>query len=67
MRTAREVCDAIGPGPGRAGNPVYNAIQCGNGPADDVGGEGWCPVRVDQGREGCCTAGPKWDFTDVQL
>lgn len=65
-KTVREVCEAIGPGPGRDGHPVYNDIQCGNGPANNAGDEDWCPGRVDQGRDGCCTAGPKWDFSDAQ-
>ncbi len=57
-----EICQAIGPGPGAAGNPVYNDIQCGNGPANNAGDEDWCPGRVDQGEAGCCTAGPLWDL-----
>jgi len=62
-RTVLEVCEAIGPGPGIEGNPVYNDIQCGNGPANDAGDEDWCPGRVDQGEMGCCTAGPEWDLS----
>lgn len=63
VKTVLEICEAIGPGPGAAGNPVYNDIQCGNGPANDAGDEDWCPGRVDQGAAGCCTAGPLWDLT----
>lgn len=62
-RTVFEVCEAIGPGPGIEGNPVYNDIQCGNGPANDAGDEDWCPGRVDEGEAGCCTAGPTWDLS----
>jgi hypothetical protein len=62
-RTVFEVCEAIGPGPGIEGNPVYNDIQCGNGPANDAGDEDWCPGRVDEGEVGCCTAGPTWDLS----
>lgn len=65
-RTVQQVCDALGPGPGIEGNPVYNDIQCGNGPANDAGDEGYCPGRVDQGRSGCCTIGPKWDLSEVE-
>lgn len=61
-RTVREVCDALGPGPGSAGRPVYNDIQCGNGPANDAGDEDDCPGRVDLGREGCGHIGPTWDL-----
>lgn len=62
-RTVLEVCEAIGPGPGIEGNPIYNDIQCGNGPANDAGDEDWCPGRVDQGETGCCIAGPTWDLS----
>lgn len=62
-RTVLEVCEAIGPGPGIEGNPIYNDIQCGNGPANDAGDEDWCPGRVDQGEAGCCIAGPTWDLS----
>jgi|GEM_PF-2106086 len=65
-RTVREICDAIGPGPGLGDNPVYNDIQCGNGPANDAGDEDYCPGRVDQSDAGCCTVGPKWDLTLVE-
>jgi len=60
--TVREACDIIGPGPGSRGRPVYNDIQCGNGPANDAGDEDYCPGRVDIGREGCTQIGPKWNF-----
>ncbi len=62
-RTVMEVCEAIGPGPGIEGNPIFNDIQCGNGPANDAGDEDWCPGRVDQGEAGCCVAGPRWDLS----
>ena len=60
--TVREACDIIGPGPGSRGRPLYNDIQCGNGPANDAGDEDYCPGRVDLGREGCIQIGPKWNF-----
>lgn len=58
--TVREICDLIGPGPGSANRPIYNDIQCGNGPANDAGDEDWCPGRVDIGKEGCSQIGPTW-------
>ncbi len=64
-RTVREVCEALGPGPGKPGHPVYNDVQCGNGPPNDAGDEDWCPGRVDQGEQGCCTAGPRWNLGRV--
>ncbi|MEL6339282.1 MAG: hypothetical protein AAFQ65_05195 [Myxococcota bacterium] len=63
-RTVKEVCDTLGPGPGRGDNPIFNDIQCGNGPANDAGDEDWCPGRVDQGDSGCCTIGPRWNFDE---
>ena len=42
--------------------PLYNDIQCGNGPSvidDEVD----CPGRTEYGQEGCKYIGPKWDFT----
>lgn len=63
MKTVQDVCEALGPGPGIEGNPVYNDIQCGNGPANDAGDEDYCPGRVDQGDDGCCTRGPEWDLS----
>ncbi|MEM6990613.1 MAG: hypothetical protein AAF721_08955 [Myxococcota bacterium] len=65
-RTVLQICEAIGAGPGSAGNPVYNDIQCGNGPANDAGDEDWCPGRVDQGEAGCCIVGPTWDLSVVR-
>ena len=65
--TVREACDILGPGPGSSGRPLYNDIQCGNGPANDAGDEDYCPGRVDIGREGCTQIGPKWNFSDVEI
>ncbi|MEM6928580.1 MAG: hypothetical protein AAF602_16710 [Myxococcota bacterium] len=64
-RTVRAICDAIGAGPGADGHPAYNDVQCGNGPPNNAGDEDWCPGRVDQGRDGCCTIGPRWDLSVV--
>ncbi len=62
-KTVREVCDQIGDGPGIDGRPIYNDIQCGNGPANNAGDEDDCPGRVDIGRDGCGHIGPTWDLT----
>jgi hypothetical protein len=62
MKTVREVCYLLGPGPGKANRPIYNDIQCGNGPPNDAGDEITCPGRTDQG---CKYIGPKWNFKDV--
>ena len=61
-RTARQVCAAIGPGPGKAGNPIYNDLQCGHGPPNTAGDEHVCPGRVDQGASGCSVIGPTWNL-----
>lgn len=60
--TVRQACARIGAGPGKAGRPVYNDIQCGNGPPNDAGDEEWCPGRVDIGKTGCRHVGPTWKF-----
>ncbi len=66
--TVREACDLIGPGPGRGDRPLYNDVQCGNGPPNDAGDEDWCPGRVDvqgtndQRKQGCNHIGPTWKF-----
>jgi hypothetical protein len=56
--TTQEVCDLLGPGPGRRGRPVYNDIQCGNGPPNDDENEFLCPGRTDVSdckRIECCS------------
>lgn len=77
IRTVIEVCEAIGPGPGRGSNPVYNTIQCGHGPVNDdvrnflftdgvrrlVSDEIECPGRVDLEPEDCNEIGPTWDLS----
>ena len=64
MITVREACDLVGPGPGSAGRPKYNDVQCGNGPANDAGDEDYCPGRVDLGKEGCGHIGPEWQISE---
>ncbi|MEM1414490.1 MAG: hypothetical protein AAGH15_06305 [Myxococcota bacterium] len=66
LRTVREVCDALGPGPGSGDRPLYNDIQCGNGPPNDAGDEDDCPGRVDIGREGCGHVGPRWNLARLE-
>ena len=63
-QSVRQVADRLGVGPGRSGNPIYNDVQCGNGPANNAGDEDpdQCPGRVDMGSEGCFIIGPKWDL-----
>jgi len=61
----RQVCDLLGPGPGNENRPVYNDLQCGNGPPNDAGDEHVCPGRTDLGEEGCGQIGPKWNFENL--
>ena len=58
--TVYEACNLIGDGPGSDGHPVYNDVQCGNGPANNAIDEAYCPGRVDLGKEGCVQIGPTW-------
>ncbi len=68
-RTVFQVCEAqkaSGNKPTRAsGDPVYNDVQCGNGPPNDAGDEDpdQCPGRTDIGGQGCGHIGPVWDFS----
>ncbi len=68
-RTVRQVAGILGPGPGSHGNPRYNDVQCGHGPANDAGDEDpdVCPGRVDRGSAGCFTKGPRWDFSHLVI
>jgi len=62
--TVKEICDMLGPGPGASGKPIYNDIQCGNGPPNYSvdANEQYCPGRVDIGPSGCGQIGPTWKF-----
>lgn len=62
VMTVKEACDMLGPGPGAEGRPLYNDVQCGNGPANNEYDEINCPGRVEYGKEGCKYIGPKWNF-----
>lgn len=69
-RTVRQVCEALGAGPGIGqgdeARPIYNDVQCGNGPPNDAGDEDDCPGRVDIGRDGCGHIGPRWDLSGLR-
>ena len=58
----RQVCELLGKGPGKEGRPLYNDVQCGNGPPNDAGDEDDCPGRTEHGQDGCKYIGPKWNF-----
>ena len=62
VMSVKQVCELLGKGPGRDNRPLYNDIQCGNGPANIAGDEDNCPGRTEYGREGCKYIGPKWNF-----
>ena len=66
-QTVQQICAAIGPGPGASGNPIYNDVQCGNGPPNNSpsNDEVLCPGRVDQGSSGCAVIGPLWPSDHV--
>ena len=66
--TIRQLCNILGDGPrGPIGRPLYNDIQCGNGPPNNIinGDEGDCPGRVEYGSSGCSYIGPQWNFTSL--
>ena len=57
--------DLLAPGPSSKGRPIYNDIQCGNGPPSALD-EIECPGLVDYGREGCGQIGPMWDLSELE-
>jgi hypothetical protein len=61
--SVKEVCELLGKGPGSEGRPLYNDVQCGNGPPNNAGDEDDCPGRTEYGKEGCKYIGPKWNFS----
>lgn len=65
-RNIKDICDELKNHPlvrdYKSGDPIYNDIQCGNGPANTAIDETQCPGRVDLGRDGCSELGPKWDI-----
>lgn len=65
MLRIEDICEKhVGEGPikdpASEGHPIYNDIQCGNGPANTSSDETKCPGRVDIGPDGCGQIGPKW-------
>jgi hypothetical protein len=64
-KTVKQVCDLLGPGPGKTNRPVYNDVQCGNGPPNDAGDEHVCPGRTDIGEAACGHIGPRWKFDNI--
>lgn len=65
-RNIEDICDELKNHPlvrdYQSGDPIYNDIQCGNGPANTAIDETQCPGRVDLGRDGCSEIGPRWDI-----
>lgn len=61
-----DICDELKKHPNyrayQQGDPIYNDIQCGNGPVNDAPDEPGCPGRVDLGPDGCDEIGPGWDI-----
>ncbi len=64
-RNIRDICDELKFHPlirdYQDGDPIYNDVQCGNGPPNNADDEWQCPGRVDEGREHCFKIGPTWD------
>lgn len=64
--TILELFGLLESGPGADGRPLYNDIQCGNGPANTAGDETECPGLVEYGPEGCGQIGPLWDLSELE-
>lgn len=64
--SVEDICDELQNHPlfraRQTGDPVYNDIQCGNGPFNDAPDEPGCPGRVDLGSGGCSELGAAWDM-----
>lgn len=60
-----DLYEKMGPGPGKGDHPLYNDIQCGNGPANNAPDETKCPGLVMYGRPGCGQLGPMWDLSGL--
>ena len=65
--TIRDLFDELGPGPGADGRPLYNDIQCGNGPPNShrINDEINCPGLVEFGPDGCGQIGPMWNLSEL--
>lgn len=62
----KDLYGMLAEGPGKDGHPLYNDIQCGNGPANSAKDETDCPGLVMEGPEGCGQIGPKWDLSELE-
>ncbi len=61
----KDLYELLDEGPGHAGRPLYNDIQCGNGPANGSPDETKCPGLLEHGPEGCGQIGPMWDLSEL--
>lgn len=66
IMTIRQLFDALEPAPSSMGRPLYNDIQCGNGPSNGLSDEINCPGLVEYKREGCGQIGPMWDLSELE-
>ena len=66
VMTIRKLFDLLAPGPGSEGRPLYNDIQCGNGPPNTAADEVKCPGLVEYGRKGCGQIGPMWNLSELE-
>ncbi|CAM9807322.1 unnamed protein product, partial [Pylaiella littoralis] len=64
--TIKALYDLLPDGPSSHERPLYNDIQCGNGPANTAPDEARCPGLVEHGRAGCGQIGPMWDLTVLE-
>eukprot|EP00752_Nemacystus_decipiens_P001998 g1921.t1 len=66
--TIKDLYEKMGPGPGSKDRPLYNDIQCGNGPYNnhDINDEPDCPGLVEYGWAGCGQIGPNWDLSELK-
>lgn len=64
--TIRALFDSLESGPSSRGHPLYNDIQCGNGPANTAPDEVDCPGLVEYGWDGCGQIGPMWDLSSLE-
>lgn len=67
--TISELYELLGPGPDSTGHPLYNDIQCGNGPphpGNNGGDESTCPGLVEYDSDGCGQIGPLWDLSELE-
>ena len=68
QQTVLEICTAMGPGPDtNETTPIFNDIQCGNGPPNDAGDEDpvtGCPGLITPEIDTCTgIIGPRWNLS----